>query len=275
MVLPASFSTRRPGGVRRAARRLRRRAGVRARPSRRCARDWAGAAAVLPRTVKVAHPLSGRPEELRADARHAARRGAQRALRAGARGRAAGGDRRGGARRLRAAGRPGRDLRSRKATQLAMGMHFSVVCAEDVPRLATSGRPPGRRLRQRFAALLPAALRRAGRAARCRRRSTALPRAASPVLLLSGGIDPATPPRHGERVAARARSDGAPRRRRQRRPRRDRHRLHARRGLPLHRRGDDRDALAVDAGCAASVPRPPAFLPVDADAACDGLEAAR
>jgi hypothetical protein len=29
----------------------------------------------------------------------------------------------------------------------------------------------------------------------------------------------------------------------------------------------DRDALAVDAGCVADVPRPPAFRPVGADAA--------
>jgi hypothetical protein len=29
---------------------------------------------------------------------------------------------------------------------------------------------------------------------------------------------------------------------------------------------DDRDALSVDAGCAAGVPRPPAFRPVGADA---------
>ena len=88
---------------------------------------------------------------------------------------------------------------------------------------------------------------------------------AAPVLVLSGGIDPATPPRHGERVV-RALGPMA------------RHVVVANAGHGVLGIGcmrdvvfrfidasDDRDALAVDAGCAAGVPRPPAFRPVAAD----------
>ena len=89
--------------------------------------------------------------------------------------------------------------------------------------------------------------------------------AASPVLALSGGIDPATPPRHGERVV-RALGPMA------------RHVVVANAGHGVLAIGcvrdvvfrfidasDDRDALAVDAACAAGVPRPPAFKPVTAE----------
>jgi len=82
----------------------------------------------------------------------------------------------------------------------------------------------------------------------------------SPVLLLSGGIDPVTPPRHGERVA-KALGPLA------------RHVVVANAGHGVMAIGcmrdvifrfvdavADADALAVDAGCAAKVPRPPAFV---------------
>ena len=82
------------------------------------------------------------------------------------------------------------------------------------------------------------------------------------MLVLSGGIDPATPPRHGERVV-RALGPMA------------RHVVVANAGHGVLGIGcvrdvvfrfidasADRDALAVDAGCAAAVPRPPAFRPV-------------
>lgn len=84
----------------------------------------------------------------------------------------------------------------RRGTGVAMGMHFSVVCAEDAPRLpppAADEDPLLRRYRDACAdwprGSVPPAF-------------YHLPRAPVPVLLLSGGLDPATPPRHGERVAA-------------------------------------------------------------------------
>jgi pimeloyl-ACP methyl ester carboxylesterase len=84
---------------------------------------------------------------------------------------------------------------------------------------------------------------------------------ATPVLLLSGGVDPATPPRHAKRVAealgAQAKLVVVP---------------HAGHGLLgsgcvpdlLFRFVDARDdasALALDAACATGIPRPPAFVP--------------
>jgi pimeloyl-ACP methyl ester carboxylesterase len=85
------------------------------------------------------------------------------------------------------------------ALALAWGMHFAVVCAEDFPRLDPAAAAPGA-AGESFSGLY-------------RRICPQLPRAAVPaafytvppspvpVLLLSGGADPATPPRHGERVA--------------------------------------------------------------------------
>ena len=94
-----------------------------------------------------------------------------------------------------------------------------------------------------------------------------VPAARSPVLLLSGGLDPATPPRHGARVAA-ALGPLA------------RHVVVANGGHGVMGIGCMRDvlyrfidaadaaaALAVDTGCAASIPRPPVFEPVGSAAA--------
>ena len=89
-----------------------------------------------------------------------------------------------------------------------------------------------------------------------------LPVATSPVLLLSGGLDPATPPRHGERVAkalgALAQHVVVP------------NAGHGVMGLGCMRdviyrfidAAEDRDAIAGQAGCAVNIPRPPAFQPV-------------
>jgi len=165
-------------------------------------------------------------------------------------------------------------LSSRKGLRLAMGMHFSVVCAEDVPRLAASRDVPGADFGDDQAAMY-------------RRVCDAWPRGAvdpayytigpsrAPVLLFSGGIDPATPPRHGERVA---RALGA-------------QALHV--GVPNAGHGvlaigcvrdvvfrfidaaEDRAALGVDAGCVKSIPRPAAFLPLTTEAANAASGAAR
>ncbi|MEO5881081.1 MAG: alpha/beta hydrolase [Caldimonas sp.] len=148
---------------------------------------------------------------------------------------------------------------SGKAMRLATGMHLSVVCAEDLPRLASAGDKPGRDFGSAFAAtyekLCAAWPRGAVPAA-----FYSLPSAPSATLVLSGGIDPVTPPRHGERVA-KALGPLA------------RHVVVANAGHGVMAIGCMRDvifrfvdavtdaaALAVDAGCAAKVPRPPAFV---------------
>lgn len=150
---------------------------------------------------------------------------------------------------------------ARPGMAAAMGMHFSVVCAEDYPRMR--GAAPDTpsiferdftRLYERVCAQwprgeLPAAFYR-------------LRPSASPVLLLSGGDDPVTPPHHGERVAqalgARARHVVLP------------HAGHGVAGIGcmpdvLYRfiaATDEVQALKVDAACAMNIPRPPAYQPL-------------
>lgn len=152
-------------------------------------------------------------------------------------------------------------LGARGPNRLAEGMHFSVVCAEDqaIPGQAASA--PGADFGNAFAELyqrtcaywprgtVPAAF-------------YSVPTSAAPVLVLSGGLDPVTPPRHGQRVAQalgeRARHVVVP---------------NAGHGVMnlgclrdvLFRFVDaalDADASAVEANCAAAIPRPPAFVPV-------------
>jgi len=83
---------------------------------------------------------------------------------------------------------------------LAGGMHFSVVCAEDLPQVAANQDAPGRDFGdadlQRYQRICEGWPRGAVSADFYK-----VPPAQSPVLLTSGGADPATPPRHGERVA--------------------------------------------------------------------------
>jgi pimeloyl-ACP methyl ester carboxylesterase len=86
----------------------------------------------------------------------------------------------------------------------ATGMHFAVVCAEDMPRVdaAATQRAAATRFGTAFIELYRQA---------CRNVPTRpvppefyeVSAAQAPVLLLSGGLDPATPPRHGESVATR------------------------------------------------------------------------
>ncbi len=153
-------------------------------------------------------------------------------------------------------------LTARKSSRLSLGMHLSVICAEDLPGLdaaaaasasATFGDTTARQYRRQCAIWprgpVPPAF-------------YTLPTSPAPVLLLSGGIDPVTPPRHAERVAralgAKARSVVV---------------AHAGHGVMtlgclrdvVFRFIDAKtaaDAVAVDAGCAAGVPRPPAFVSV-------------
>jgi pimeloyl-ACP methyl ester carboxylesterase len=147
-----------------------------------------------------------------------------------------------------------------RAADLAMGMHFSVVCAEDFPRIKMSVDQPGRdfgdglgRSYERICtdwprADLPAEF-------------YTIPTASSAVLLLSGGLDPVTPPRHAQRVA---KALGA----------KAKHVVVAHAGhgvmtlqcmrdaLPRFIDAeDDAQAAAVDFGCAGRIPRPPVFVP--------------
>jgi pimeloyl-ACP methyl ester carboxylesterase len=140
---------------------------------------------------------------------------------------------------------------------LAQGMHFSVVCTEDLPGPAD---PPAADFGQGLAPLyreVCAFWPRGDLSAAFRQ----LPRATAATLLLSGGIDPATPPRHGARVAqalgTQARHEVVP------------NAGHGLLALPCMRDVvfrfvdaiDDADALRVDAGCARDIPRPPVFVP--------------
>ena len=223
--------------------------------------DWAALLQSLPRRVSVPHPLTGQVEDfvLTREMLLAAVRGPlyspalaaglPAAIHAAAQG--------------NVAGLMGMSalLSSHRGGQVAMGMHFSVVCAEDVPLLAPAGASDAAadassHLYRRVCADWPRAEVPAA--------FYSVPVSASPVLLLSGGLDPATPPRHGARVAralgALAQHVVVP------------NAGHGVMGLGCMRdviyrfidAVDDKDAVAVDATCAALIPRPPAFQPVGA-----------
>jgi pimeloyl-ACP methyl ester carboxylesterase len=142
---------------------------------------------------------------------------------------------------------------------LSIGMHLSVVCAEDIPRITPedlaklAGSFFGRSLVDDFI-----------RACSVWPRGKIPPdfyepvRSEVPVLILSGGIDPATPPRHGDQVAAtlpNARHFVAP---------------YLGHGVSLHgcaprliesfvRAGN---ARSLDGSCLQRIPRPLFFLPL-------------
>lgn len=155
---------------------------------------------------------------------------------------------------------------NRRSLQLAMGMHFTVVCAEDGPRIGSgAGGAPSPEFGAMYANLyrqvcaswprgtVPAAF-------------YDIPTAQTPVLLLSGGADPATPPRHGERTKQRLGAKAA-------------HVVvreagHGTLSLACLRETifrfideeDEAAALALRAECADKLPRPLAWLPPRASA---------
>ncbi len=146
-------------------------------------------------------------------------------------------------------------------SRLAMGMHFSVVCAEDMPRLALSRDQPGRDFSTEFSQLYASACGFWPRGEVAAGFYVVRPSPA-PALVLSGGLDPVTPPRHGARVAQ---ALGA----------KAQHVVVPNAGHGVMNLGcmrdvlfrfidlvDDAAATAVDASCARGVPRPPAFIPV-------------
>jgi pimeloyl-ACP methyl ester carboxylesterase len=144
------------------------------------------------------------------------------------------------------------------AENLAIGMHLSVVCSEDVPRIGAEDLAAatrsffGRALVDDFL-----------RACAIWPRATLPPdfgepvKSDVPVLILSGGLDPATPPRHGELVAStltRSRHLVAP------------HLSHGVSGHGCAPRLIEKfvkagDASDLDGGCLARLPRPLFLLP--------------
>ncbi|HTT13138.1 MAG TPA: alpha/beta fold hydrolase [Burkholderiaceae bacterium] len=93
-------------------------------------------------------------------------------------------------------------LGSNDSMQLAWGMHFAVICAEDMPRIDASDRAAAAATRfgTGFIDLYERACKEVPHQA-APAEFYDLPTAAVPVLLLSGGADPATPPRHAATVA--------------------------------------------------------------------------
>lgn len=236
----------------------------------RLRQDWAALLAGLPQTVQLNDPRSGQRERFTLSAEMllnvvrgplyapALAAGLPRAISEAAAGRFEA---------LAGLGtmlgpRPGRP----SPLRLATGMHFSVVCAEDLPRLAASTDVPGRDFADRSRRLyeeicadwprgeVPAAFYTVGVSP-------------VPMLLLSGGLDPVTPPRHGTRVAALLGAQAS-------------HRVVPNAGHGLMAIGcvrdilyrfidaeDDATARAVDSRCIASIPRPTVFLPPAQEAA--------
>lgn len=259
MVLPASFSTDGQAALDKLIE-----ANAKARPELRA--DWQKLLASLPRQVSVANPLTGVPERFTTDRELLLRavRGPlyqpalAAALPAAIHAAAANGDFAGLFGLTTAFG-------SSPSMRLAMGMHFSVVCAEDAPRIAQATDAPGSDFGRVDADMytrlcktwprgdVPADFYKLGPAP-------------SPVLVMSGGADPATPPRHGERVA-KALAAGH--------PERVQHLVVPESGHGVMGVGCARDivfrfidakadaaALPQDAACATRIPRPVAFQPV-------------
>ncbi len=84
----------------------------------------------------------------------------------------------------------------------AEGMHFAVICAEDMPRVDAAAAAAA--AATRFGSGVLDMYRRICREVPVRPPPEdffAAPAAKAPVLLLSGGVDPATPPRHAEAAA--------------------------------------------------------------------------
>ena len=267
MVLPTSFSTDGQAAFDALLAACEREPGC-AKPYPKLRAEWAALLAGLPKQVSAPHPLSGTPERftLTREMVLGAVRGAlynpamAAALPAAISEAAAG--------RYEGLVGMGSLLGSRRGLQLAMGMHFSVVCAEDMPLMGQSKDAPGAdfgnaqaQLYQRVCAEWP--------------RGTVppafytVPPSRTPALLLSGGLDPATPPRHGARIA-KALGPAA------------QHVIVANAGHSVLGLGcardvlyrfidavDDTDASKVDASCLKTIPRPGVFRPIDLAADLD------
>ena len=143
-------------------------------------------------------------------------------------------------------------------TDISEGQHFSVICAEDAPRMAPASGPASDQGAQGLYRAVCAHWPRGDVPAAF----YTIPRSAAPVLLLSGGLDPVTPPRHADRVAKalgpKARAVLVP------------NNGHNVTGIDCMRdavfhfvdAATEAEAQAVDMSCAAKVPRPLAFVPL-------------
>lgn len=223
--------------------------------------DWQALLASLPRAVTVNHPWTGQPETLTVTAellQALVRPPLYQPALAAALPHAVAEARAGRFQPLfgLAAGMGG----GSRLGRLATGMHFGVVCAEDLPRL-----PP---LAAGVVATGAEALYRSACAgwspARPAEGFGQLSPARQAVLLLSGGDDPVTPPRHAQRVAESLGTQA-------------RHRVVAHAGHGTLALGcvrdlvfrfvdaaDDAGALAAESAageCGAAVPRAPFFHP--------------
>jgi len=265
MVLPASFSTDNQAALEAVFTACEADQACSARyPALRA--DWRALLAALPREVGVAHPMTGEAQRLTLTRDTvlglvrtplyvpALASALPLALSEAARG------------RFEPLLGLSTALTGARTGALAEGMHFAVVCAEDAPRLSRAADRPGSDFGDTFADIyrracadwprgeVPAAF-------------YTLPPAAAATLVLSGGVDPVTPPRHGQRVAqalgARARHVVVP------------EAGHGVMGLACLRdaifrfidAASEEEALQVDADCARSLPRPPAYVPITAEAA--------
>jgi pimeloyl-ACP methyl ester carboxylesterase len=264
MVLPASFSTDSQAVLEALFKRCESDAACfRVYPHLRD--DWATLLKSLPRVVDVLHPLTGQPERLtltRSAVLQAVRMplyvpsfavALPQAVADAAQGRlqALVG--------LMAMGGGG----SRSESRIAQGMHFSVVCAEDVPKLGKTRDLPGADFGRDAAAFYQAACQDWPRG-EVPAGFDHIAKSPAPVLLMSGSADPATPPRHGERVTQ---ALGA----------KARHVLVPNWGHGVMSVGcmrdvvfrfvdaaDDAAALQTPAECAKNIPSPPFSIPIKA-----------
>jgi pimeloyl-ACP methyl ester carboxylesterase len=146
--------------------------------------------------------------------------------------------------------------------RLYWGMHFSVVCAEDVPLLEQGGATASGTadFSAQFTEFYRGVCRDWPRGA-VPQAFYRMPQSPVPALVFSGGLDPATPPRHGERAAkalgAKAQHVVVP------------NAGHGILGIGCTRdvvfrfidAATDAQAQQVDAACVRSIPRPPVFEP--------------
>jgi pimeloyl-ACP methyl ester carboxylesterase len=227
---------------------------------------WRDLLAALPREVTVNHPLTGTPERLTltrdvlaGQVRGALYVPATAAVLPAALERATQGD-------VGPLMAMSLSQASRRETSLALGLHLSVVCAEDVPRLAQATDRPGADFGTQYLDFYTRACAEWPRGEVSEAFYRVAPLAA-PVLALSGGADPVTPPRHGERVV-KALGPAA------------RHAVVPQAGHGVMGLQCMRDVLfrfinaptaeaaaAVPVDCAAALPRPPAVAPVSAPSA--------
>lgn len=222
--------------------------------------DWQGVLAALPRPVSLTDPRTGRPASLQLTREGllgavrgplyapALAAGLPAAIAAAAAG------------RYEPLAALSGVLVPRRGMQVFGGMHFSVVCSED---LSPHALPPAAPARDFGRGLLPLYERACADWPRgaVPEAYYRLPPAGSPVLMFAGGLDPVTPPRHAQRVAGllgpKARVV-----------------VVAQAGHGVLSVGcapelltrfidsvDDGAALALDAGCLAAIPRPPVFVP--------------